>query len=374
MVNTPASRQLRGGDLTLMAKLAETLRGRGVEVTHSFEPEPDAGGADIAHVFNIRTVDATPGQVAHLERQGVPIALTPLYIEPSFATWAVQAVSTIFGPDRAEEEIEPALAALARRDLAVRRPDGREVAPHARHRPLPDYDRLQRETLVRVDRLLPNGLFELDALRKTLGALELPFSVVPEAVDPLLFADPDPMPFVQAQGLRDFVLQVGRIEHLKNQLLLAYALRDLDVPLVLIGDCQRRDYLDLCRRRGPKGLWVIPRLDPKQLRSAYAAAAVHALPSFFEACGLASLEAGLAGCQLVVGSAGYELEHFGELAYYCDPVDVASIRAAVERALERRGADADRRLRLKRRIMREHTWEHAAAALHGAYEATLAAR
>lgn len=374
MVNTPASRRLRGGDVTLMAKLAEALRARGVEVAHSFEPEPDAAGCDLAHVFNIRSVDATPGQVAHLHGHGVPIVLTPLYIEPSFATWAVQAVATIFKPERGEDELEAALGSLARRELTVRRKDGGEVGPHGRHRPLPDYDRLQRELLERVDRLLPNGLFELDALRKTLGALDLPFTVVPEGVDPLLFSNADPMPFVQAQGLRDFVLQAGRIEHLKNQLLLARALRDLDVPLVLIGDCQRPEYLELCRRHGPKGLWVIPRLDEKQLRSAYAAAAVHALPSFFEACGLSSLEAGLAGCQLVVGNAGYELEHFGELAYYCDPADVSSIRAAVERALGRRGADAERRRRLKERILREHTWEHAAAAAHQAYRETLEAR
>ena len=90
------------------------------------------------------------------------------------------------------------------------------------------------------------------------------------------------------------------------------------------------------------------------LRSAYAAARVHALPSWIETCGLVSLEAALAGCNVVVSTAGHELEYFRDLAYYCDPANPASIRRAVVQAIENHDRDAPRREHLKELISRIH--------------------
>jgi glycosyltransferase involved in cell wall biosynthesis len=198
--------------------------------------------------------------------------------------------------------------------------------------------------------------------------------VDPADAEARTFLDPDPGPFVTRHGLRDFVLQVGRIEVAKNQLLLAYALRDLGVPLVLIGKPLQGGYLDWCRRYGPRSLRVLPYLPDDELASAYAAARVHALPSWGENCGLVSLEAALADCNLVVSTAGFELEHFRDLAYYCDAADVASIRKAVLAALANYDRDAPRRLRLKRLILQEYTWERAAELTHQAYVRVLEQR
>ena len=373
MVNAPSAAQLRGGDLVAMTNTAAALRSLGVEVVATVELDPDPTGFDIVHAHNLRALDTTSRQVEALSRHGVPVVLTPLYVEPSFATWGVQAVASAFGGKPEDAELERALAALAARNLTVRLPDGSEISADGRARPLPGYDDRQRAILEQVDRLLPSGVLEARSLMTQLGAVGKPFTIVPEGVDPGVFLDPDPMPFVQNHGLRDFVLQVGRIETLKNQLLLARALRGLDVQLVLIGDTRDEAYVERCRRHGPKHIWIMPPLDQSALRSAYAAAAVHALPSWLETCGLTSLEAALGRCSLVVGTGGHEAEHFRDLAEYCDPADVDSIRAAVLRALEEGPRRADRIETLRAHILEEHTWARTAEATLRGYRATLEA-
>jgi hypothetical protein len=72
MVNSPVALKFQGGDVTQMHKTAEARRPLGVHVEMSFEPEPDPAGFDLAHVFNLRTVDVTPGQVRRLKRAGLP--------------------------------------------------------------------------------------------------------------------------------------------------------------------------------------------------------------------------------------------------------------------------------------------------------------
>jgi glycosyltransferase involved in cell wall biosynthesis len=188
----------------------------------------------------------------------------------------------------------------------------------------------------------------------------VPFTMVPYGTDPLTFLDPDPMPFVRKYGMHDFILQVGRIEASKNQLMTVYALRDLKIPLVLIGGNLQRQYLQWCRHFGPKTLRVLPHLSPAELRSAYAAARVHVLPSWMETCGMVTMEAALANCNVVCSIAGFELEYYRDLAYYCDPADITSIRNAVVQAFENYSRDASRRLQLKQHILQNYTWQRAA--------------
>ena len=60
------------------------------------------------------------------------------------------------------------------------------------------------------------------------------------------------------------------------------------------------------------------------MASAYAAAAVHVLPSWMETCGLVSLEAALAGAPLVGSTFGHELEYLEGDAWYADPENADS--------------------------------------------------
>jgi glycosyltransferase involved in cell wall biosynthesis len=84
------------------------------------------------------------------------------------------------------------------------------------------------------------------------------------------------------------------------------------------------------------------------------------------------MEAALAGCSVVCSIAGYEVEYYRELAYYCDPADVGSIHSAVLAAYQNYEKDAERRVRLKQRILSEYTWQRAAEATFQAYRQVLA--
>jgi glycosyltransferase involved in cell wall biosynthesis len=367
MVNSPGAPRFRGGDLVQMRRTAAALKPLGVDVTESLDLEPEAKGFDLAHVFNLRTIEATQRQVKHLKKAGLPIAMSPIYLNPSLALWGTRVITTFFRHAGTEAELDRWLADLRARTLKAQLPGGAVMTADSQNRVRPDFDEIQKSILADVGYLLPNSILEIHALARTLRVVDVPFTVVPYATDPLVFLDPDPRPFVQKHGIRDFVLQVGRIEASKNQLLLAYALRKLELPLVLIGGNLQRQYLEWCRKYGPKNLRILPHLSQAELRSAYAAARVHVLPSWMETCGMVSMEAALANCTVVCSIAGYEMEYYGNLAHYCDPADIDSIRAVVVKAYKNYEKDAQRRLALKQRILHEYTWQRAAEITFRAY-------
>jgi glycosyltransferase involved in cell wall biosynthesis len=221
--------------------------------------------------------------------------------------------------------------------------------------------------------LLPQSRVEIENLEATLGRT-LPYTIVRNAAEPGIFDGASPEPFVKAHGIRDFVLTVGLVENRKNQLMLLHALRDLDIPVVVVGRNYDRNYLRLCRRAAGPRVRFLEHLTHAELASAMKAAALFALPSWMECASFAEVEAALAGCPLVVGDRTSEREYFGDHAYYCDPASVESIRSAVGSALRNRNADAVKREALRERFTRDCTWENAAAATLAGYRAAFQAR
>ncbi|MCA9773381.1 MAG: hypothetical protein KC466_13285, partial [Myxococcales bacterium] len=85
-------------------------------------------------------------------------------------------------------------------------------------------------------------------------------------------------------------------------------------------------------------------------------------PSWFETCGLASLEAAALGRNVVVSDRGYTRWYFGDEAFYVDPSNLASIRKGVLEAWE-----APPQTTLAERVAREFTWERTAERTEAAY-------
>jgi glycosyltransferase involved in cell wall biosynthesis len=208
----------------------------------------------------------------------------------------------------------------------------RSLAAWSLRRLVPGLPGWRRELLHLVDRVLPNSEAEARQLRLLFGIDPARIQVVPNGVLPS-FRSAAPTIFCHWFGERDFVLFVGRIEPRKNLLGLIRAVRSVGVELVVIGDPppECRVYYEHCRREGgDRVLWLAARdhHDPL-LASAYSAARVFALPSWFETPGLAALEAALAGTAVVITPFGSTQEYFGDRVLYARPNRVTEIATAV---------------------------------------------
>ncbi len=140
--------------------------------------------------------------------------------------------------------------------------------------------------------------------------------------------------FASAYGVADFVLCVGRLDTRKNQLMLLYALKDDDVPVVFVNsEIPQPEYEELCRRFERRGRTIFTgRISREMLFSAYRAARVHALPSWIELPGLVSLEAAWFCCHVVASRWGTLGDYLGDRAFYCEPDDPTSLRETVMEA------------------------------------------
>ncbi len=213
---------------------------------------------------------------------------------------------------------------------------------------------------------LPNSNSEAAALLGDLK-INLPFYVIPNAVDKQ-FQHATPDTFVHQYGLKDFIICVGRIEPHKNQLKLLQALKDFGQPLVLVGkpSPHHAQYFIECQKYFNHNVLHIPHMDHYELGSAYKAARVNVLPSFSETTGLVSLEAGLAGINVVTTDRGYTREYFEDLVWYCNPSNENSIRNAVEQAWA-----MPFNSKLQDKILQKYTWEIAAEKTISAYKSVL---
>jgi len=217
-----------------------------------------------------------------------------------------------------------------------------------------------QEALLLADAILPNSNAEIGMLRKE---FKIPVSaklyVIPNAADDrFYYARPET--FADKYGLCDYVLYVGRIEPRKNVLSLVRALRnEKDLTLVILGsdNPMETDYVkkvrEEARRTEAKTLFIGPLShESEMLASAYAAAKVFALPSWFETPGIAALEAALAGANVVITDRGGTKEYFKEYAAYVDPSSLDAIRKGVLNSYH-----ADRNSKLKEHVLKNYSWE-----------------
>ena len=279
-------------------------------------------------------------ELATLARsRGVPVVLSPIcWYEPR-ALWTLE-------PTKARK-----LGALGIWSL-------RRVAPG-----MPSW---RRKLLQLADRILPNSDSEADQLSRLFGIDLKRFSVVPNGVLPE-FGWASPQVFREHVGEFEFVLFVGRVEPRKNPLGVIRAARSLGLPLVVVGEAPPRfeDYERLCRREGgDRVIWLDARdhHDPL-LISAYAAARVFALCSWFETPGLAALEAALAGAAVVVTPHGSTRSYFGDHAVYARPNRPEEITSAISKAW-REGASPG----LAGHVASNYLWDHVAKKTAEAYD------
>lgn len=349
-----------GGDTTQIKNTAEHLKKLGVEADISLNLEENLESYDLVHLFNTTRPHETYFQYLNAKKQNKSVVLTPIY--QNFDEWdklgrcGWQNVFIKMFPNKNTKE----LAKTFLRTLGS--PNQWKLLTTQLRK---GFINQQKEILSKVDLLLPNSEMEMRRIEKDLG-VKNNYQVIANGVE-LDFADAKPDIFKNKYGLADFVLCVANFSSIKNHLNLIKALENTNLTLVLIGKFQQahQKYYRFVQKavKKNKRYRLISNVKPEELKSAYAAAKVHVLPSWFETCGLVSLEAGLAGCNIVSTDRGYTKEYLKDMAWYCNPANVDSIREAVTRAYNTPKSD-----RLKNYILENFSWEKTAQQTLIAYQ------
>lgn len=309
----PNALMQRGGDTVVMEQLAAGLRARGIAVTVDLDGRANPRDYDIVHLFNFALPEHTKTLAMRAYEAGTPFVVTTLYEDvSSFHNQSAVAAARL---------IEYVHRGQDRNWWNSNKVDFSKVTPSG------TFD--NHWTAEHAAALFANGEQESKAIRRDYPNAG---SLVEIKLGHEVGAPGDAAAFVDAYGVKDFVLCVGRFESRKNQLMLLKALEDSDITVVLCsgGFTYQPDYDRAVRsfRRQGKTI-VLDRVSPQMLASAYAAAKVHALPSWYELPGLVSLEAAHHGCNVVVADSGTTPDYFGDLAFYCDPSNDRSIFNAV---------------------------------------------
>lgn len=342
-----------GGDTYQAVHTASQLRQLGTDVDIITANHPvDYNKYSLLHFFNLtRPADI----LLHITRTTVPFLVSPILIDySSFDRSQRKGMAGLIFRHLPQNTIEY-LKTIARRL------NGTDPSMSATY--LLKGQRRSVETVLRkCALLLPNSKLELAALLGQYN-IPLPSSIVPNGVSHALFNPVEPTtkdPFL--------ILCVARIEGIKNQLNLIRAVNNTPYRLLLIGSPapNQLNYYRACRNAAAENVTFVDHLPQKTLACYYRQAKVHVLPSWFETCGLASLEAGAMNCNLVITDKGYTREYFGDHAFYCEPASPDSIHAAIDKA-----ARAPHSGELSNKILKEYTWHRAAEITLNAYKRVL---
>lgn len=216
-----------------------------------------------------------------------------------------------------------------------------------------------------VDWLLPNSKMEMDALNKRLELKQENFTVVNNAIDTVVFDKILNNNNIEKKN--DLITFVARIDPRKNQLRFLEAMKETPYKIRFIGNAapnSQKYYATLKQEAEKRGnVEFISHISQEEVFTHMMEAKVNVLTSWIETPGLVSLEAGYAGCNIVVTDKGSVRDYFKDYAFYCMPDDIESIKTQTIKAMESDFNEDFRSL-----IKREFDWVKAAEQTIAAYE------
>lgn len=341
------------GDVTQILSTANALENHGIQVHLSDALEPDVQGIDVVHLFGTLNPIPTYLRLKFLKKQNIPLVVSTIYWEWEPAELRNESIIRLGRLGYCLSQVLNGIRKVS--PHRIRYILHKSPLPYSLQKKYYEYENriglqsMRKYIYTKADVLLPNSHTEYRYLENKFG-IENDYIAVPNSVD-AVFGNGNPDDFFRKFNVKDFVLCTACIQVRKNQIRLIQAMRNIDYPLVLIGS-QEKKYAKRCRKEANQNVFFLGELRGQDLLNAYAAAKVHALISFYETPGLASLEAVVAGTPIVVSDRGSTREYFGNDAFYCDPNSVDSISAAITEALK-----ADRSSTLKDRILTEYNWD-----------------
>lgn len=332
----------KGGDTIQVQETAAHLRFEGIEVDIKKASEKIMyADYDLMHFFNItRPAD----MLVHIKRSGKPFVVSTIFINytlyDKYHRYGLAGKLFNIMPAHAIEYIKILYRFLAGSDKLV------SISYLWK-----GHQRSIREILKKTKAVFVQAKEEYDDLVK-LYRVEPDYYTVHNGINTNVFQDSKSNPRIKSR-----VLCVARIEGLKNQYNLIKALNNTVYNLILIGDAapNQKAYYQKCRDIAANNIVFINHLPQQQLADYYAASNIHILPSWFEVCGLSSLEAAALGCQIVITDNGYARSYFKDDAFYCDPSKPESILQAVKFAMAAENDDE-----LKNKMIKKYSWQKTA--------------
>lgn len=317
-----------GGDTIQFIKTVEYLRKKDVDIVISTDLNEDLRPYDLVHLFGTIRIKDTYQYYIRSKNFKKKIVLTPIYWNYGVYLY---------------------------KNLNNRKHIIRWNIDNA----------LRKEVIKNVDLILPSSKVELDNIEKDFK-VKIPYKIAYNGVD-TCFSDGKSERFLGKYGIKDenFILSVGRICPHKNQLTLAKICQSINTPLVTIGPINDIEYFNRCKSANPS-LIHINELSHEDLTSAYSAAKLHCLLSWYETPGLVNLEAGIAGCNILTTPEGSTKEYFKDYIEYSLWNDYD---AALEKIVDL--LKKDKNNSFKDYIMNNFLWEDTADAIICAYKTLL---
>lgn len=359
--NRPSYDNPLGGDAVQMLHTKKYLEENyHVDVDIITNPEMITSSYSIVHVFNFLTYRITNQFIDRASSLGIPIVSSCIYWDYSYAgTYAFFELLRHY-PDYITSQrvhfLRNILQVIGKISL---KPTGISFM----------FRRYVRKFIQASTVVAPNSKEERDLLLNFAGMggekVRNKFQVVYNGVQldkKRIMAEDD---FFRKYALpHGYVLQVGRIEYLKNQLNLLYALKDSpEIPVVFVGQVFSQSYYrklcQLARQRG--NVFFIDKVEHSDIASFYKYAALHVLLSLRESPGLVNLEAASLSCPIVVSDKRFIPlnTYFKEVPYVVDPFDISQIRSTILKAYsERKTTSID---------IDEFSWRHVAEQTYQIY-------
>ncbi len=349
---------LPGGDGTVFHETLKAMKSFGIAASSSLSLSPDLKDYEIVQLNNISRTKDTHEQIVNAKRQNKKIVVHALYEDMDRYLISSNKMDMLFHAMAKNkhvfsfEQIKEAFDKLETSNpLATQ---------YAKYFGIGDKLK-QQEILNYSDMILTSGKTESELLIEKFS-IKVPIQEISYGFNSA-FKNAKGNLFTQKYGLKDFVLCVGRVEPRKNQCTLIEVFRKLPhLKLVLIGDFHDLDLVSVYKNYAASNVYFFNRLPFEELVSAFGAARLHVLPSWYELPGLVSLEAAAAGCRIVSTSWGTAKDYFGDRIHYCEPDQPESIKRAILESF-----DSDSPKELCEYVNETFSWEKTAQQILDCY-------
>jgi len=364
---------VNGGDKIQIEKTVNALKRKYPEIIIDFSCEFnfDLSKYDIVHLFNVTRVHETYQYFLNAKKQNKPVALTPIYhsitglelYENNGRRGLLGYVNKVFKSADNRELIKNMLRLLVQNDL-------KQIYPVMAQKHLGYYEQ-QKYVLENSDIIFPIAYEEILCARKELNIIKhLNCIVTPNGVlDDLsgnVILDSQQESDFDKFDFKKLCVCIGRIENRKNQVSLINALKDTEFGVIFVGSPNPKNkyyFSEFIKCIDNKKFFYLGSLDHQKVFQLLKRAEVSVLPSWFEVTSLVDFEAYFAKCKIVTTKYSYIKDYIKNNIFYCDPLDVSSIKMAVEKAFEAKTESFDSFSHL--------TWDNTAEKVYAGYQSLL---